>query len=153
MRNIWILIFGIVLSFPMNSCKSDGLRFFYCLSEDRCITVWKTQNGEVYIIYGEYRGLVPPPDDYLKLINMKSPYVCVLLSNNNKLLIDIETNAKVTYRFSNGIMRLYNDDKALNDSMYTYYDGKYRRYKKEVEYISIDIKENYATDKTGQIIK
>ena len=47
-------------------------------------------------------------------------------------------------------MALYRNDKALNDSLYTNFDGRYRRYKEKVDYININIDENYATDKNDK---
>jgi hypothetical protein len=151
-RIVGILVFGFVLFCIMNSCKSDGVRSFYCLSKDKCVTVWKPGNGDIFIIYGTYRSGKIPTDDYVKLTSMSYGYISVILSKNKKLLIDVEKNANIMHQSSNGFIELYRDNKELNDSIYTYSDGRYRRYKKGVDYINIDIKENYATDKTGKKI-
>lgn len=44
----------------------------------------------------------------------------------------------------------YDIDKAHNDSLFTYFDGEYHRYKKNIRFISIFVKENYATDNDGK---
>lgn len=77
----------------------------------------------------------------------------VVLFVGNKLLVDVENNAKALQKSSNCTMALYRNDKALNDSLYTNFDGKYRRYKEKVNYININIEENYATDKDGKKLK
>ena len=46
----------------------------------------------------------------------------------------------------------YEDSGDIREIIDTYFDGKYRRYKKDVEYISLNMKENYATDKTGKVL-
>lgn len=139
--------------FIINSCKSDGVRSFYCLSTDKCITVWKPGDGYVFIVYGTYRSGKKPTDEYVRLTNTSYGYISVILSKNNELLIDVEKNADIIHQSSNGFIKLYRNSKELNDSIYTYLDGNYRRYKKEVDYINIDTKENYATDKTGKKIE
>ncbi|MHC5355056.1 hypothetical protein ACYSNX_13045 [Myroides sp. LJL115] len=154
---IIILMFGLVLFFTINSCKSDGARSFYCLSEDRCITIWKTGNRDVLIVYGIYNDSKKPVDDYVKLVDITNEvdwYASVIFTKDAKLLIDvIDDSTKVISQSSLGIIELYNSKKTLNDSLYTYYDGKYKRYKKEVDYISVNIKENYATDKNGNKLR
>src|SRR5690554_2019876 len=147
---MFICIFPLILS----SCKSNGLRSFYCLSEGKCITVWKKGNNSAFIIRGKYDGAKTPSDNYVKLINITNAvdwYASIIFTKDDKLLIDVvDDNTKVNSNSSNGIIELYNNKKTLNDSLYTYFDGKYRRYKKDVEYISLNIKENYVTDKTGK---
>ena len=141
----------------LSSCKSNGVRSFYCLSEDKCITVWKKGNSSAFIILGKYDSAKTPSDNYVKLINITNTvdwYTSVIFTKDDKLLIDVvDDNTKVISKSSKGIIELYNNKKTLNDSLYTYFDGKYRRYKNDVEYISVDIKENYATDKTGKKIE
>lgn len=148
-----ILILGFVFLLIINSCKSDGVRSFYSLSKDKCVTVWKPGNGDVYIIYGTYRSRKKPTDDYVKVLNSRYDNIHLILSKDDKLLIDVDKNATVIKQSSNSLIGLYKDNKVLNDSLYTYFDGKYNRYKKEVDYISVNIKENYATDKTGKKIE
>lgn len=141
----------------LSSCKSNGLRSFYCLSEDKCITVWKKDNNSAFIILGKYYSAKKPSDNYVRLNDITNAvdwYASVIFTKNDKLLVDVVNDkTKVVSKSSKGIIELYNNKKTLNDSLYTYFDGKYRRYKNNVEYISIDIKENYATDKTGNKIE
>jgi hypothetical protein len=152
-----IIILTYILPLMLSSCKSNGVRSFYCLSEDKCITVWKKGNNSAFIILGKYDSAKTPSDNYVKLINITNTvdwYSSVIFTKNGKLLIDVvDENTKVISQSSKGVIELYNNEKTLNDSLYTYFDGKYRRYNDEVDYISIDIKENYATDKSGKKIE
>lgn len=147
------LIFAFVCLLIFASCKSNGMRSFYCLSENKCVTVWKKGNNSAIIIRGKYESAKTPSDNYVKLINITNTidwYASIIFTKDDKLLIDvINDNTKVISKSSKGIIELYNN-KTLNDSLYTFFDGKYRRYKNEVEYISIDIKENYITDKSDK---
>src|SRR5690554_2538954 len=117
----------------------DQSRTFYCLSEDKCVTVWKRLGNKCYVVPRRYYGVFKPSDNYIKTTN--TGYVDVILVNDNKLLIDIEHKAEILQRSSNGSIELYRDNKTVNDSLYTYFDGKYRRYVKGVDYININIKE------------
>lgn len=152
-----LIIFACIFSLILSSCKSNGVRSFYCLSEDKCVTVWKTGNDSAFIILGKYNRKKTPSDDFIKLIDITNTidwYASVIFTKDDKLLIDVvDDSKKVINQSSKGIIKLYNNNKTLNDSLYTYFDGKYRRYKKDVEYISLNIKENYATDKTGKKIE
>lgn len=145
-----LTILGVAIYLVINTLTSDGVKSFYCFSNGKCITVWKKTDGEKYIIFGKYESRKTPLDNYIKISNLNSDYVDVIFVNSNKLLIDVEDNAKAVQKSSNGLMELYRDNKTLNDSLYTYFDGKYRRYKEDVDYISINIKENYAIDKSGK---
>lgn len=139
-----VFIFMII-----STLMSDGVRSFYCLSDDKCVTVWKRENGEVLIMSGKYKSKEIPLDNYIKITNMNYSSIVVLFVGN-KLLVDVENNAKAFQKSSNGTLVLYRNDKALNDSVYTNFDGKYRRYKEKVNYININIEENYATDKNDE---
>lgn len=44
-----LVVFTVLI---INTFLSDGVRSFYCLSDDNCITVWKRDNGEVLIMSG-----------------------------------------------------------------------------------------------------
>lgn len=148
-----ITVLGIFVLMIISTLMSDGVKSIYCLSDDKCVTVWKRTNGEVYIILGEYKGKKVPSDNYVKMTNVMFNYIDVIFKQENKLLISLGDKANVEQKSSNGLIELYRDNKAFNDSLYTYFDGRYRKYKENVDFISIDIKENYATDKTGKKIK
>ncbi|WP_111629493.1 hypothetical protein [Larkinella arboricola] len=117
-------------------------RSFYCLSEDICITVWKRSSG-CYIIPYKYYGVFKPTNNYIKTSN--TGYVDIILSGNNSLLVDLEENAEIVQPISGkNLIERYSKNQAVNDSLYTIFDGTYTMYKKDVSFISINIKENYA---------
>lgn len=145
-------IIGVILLLIVVSLVwFDQSRSFYCLSDGRCITVWKRLGNKCYIVPGKCYEIFKPTDDYIQTTN--TGYVDVILVNDKKLLINIEDNAEIVQQSSNSLIELYRDNKTLNDSLNTYFDGRYRQYKKEVDFISINIKENYATDKSGKKLK
>lgn len=148
-----VLIFTFIFTFVLSSCKYFEVRSFYCLSDGKCVTVWKKGNNSIFIILGKYTSAKIPSDNYVKISNNRYDYIHLILSKEDKFLIDIDEKATVIKRSSNNLIELYKNNKTLNDSLYTYFDGKYWRYKNHVEFISINIEENYATDKTGKKIK
>ncbi|MGP1500531.1 MAG: hypothetical protein ACTTJM_01930 [Bergeyella cardium] len=148
---ILLIILGLI-TFLFVKLSSDGFKKIYCIS-NKCITVWKKSNGEVLIILEKYKSRKIPNDNYIKIHNINSDYIGVILLNDNRWLIDIEDNTIIEKKSSNNLIELYNDNKILNDSLYTYFDGKYINYKDDVNFIIINIKENYAVDKEGKKIR
>jgi len=130
----------------------DQSRSFYCLSEDKCITVWKRLDSKCYIVPGKYYGIFKPSNDYIKTTNTN--IVDVIWKDKGNLLIASQEKVDVFNEGTNQFqIDIYNNQKLLNDSLYTIFDGKYRKYRKEIEFLSINIKENYARDKTGNKLK
>ncbi|RZK48009.1 MAG: hypothetical protein EOO99_11700 [Pedobacter sp.] len=146
---IVITLLCVFIFVIISTLMSDGIKSFYCLSDDKCVTVWKRDSGEVLIISGKYKSKEIPLDNYIKITNLNYSSIVVLFVGN-KLLVDVENNAMALQKSSNGTMELYRNEKALNDSLYTKFDGKYRRYKEKINYININIEENYATDKNDK---
>lgn len=144
-----ILVLGIVVYSIINSLASDGIKSYYCLSDNKCVTVWKKVNGEKYIIFGRYESGEVPSDNYIRIETLSSDYVDVIFLNDKKSLIAVDDKADIVIQSSNNLIELYKENKVVNDSLYTYFDDRYRRYNKEIDFISLNIKENYATDKNG----
>lgn len=143
----------IVLLVVILSVWAEQSRSFYCLSEGKCVTVWKRSGNKCYIIIDKYYGLFKPTNNYIKTTN--TAFVDIIWTDDNRLLIDTEDNAEIIQPSSdkNLIIERYRDDKTINDSLYTYFDGRYKRYNKKVDYTRLYIKENYATDRTNKKIK
>ena len=127
---------------------SDGVKSYYCLSDERCVTLWKKADGDKYVMIGKYQGREIPSDNYIRIRNLKSDYIGVVFSED-RLLVAIDDKADILVRSSSDLIELYNENKAVNDRLYTYFDGRYRRYKKGINFIIVNIKENYATGKGG----
>lgn len=141
-----VIILGIFVVVLVQTLMSDGIRFFYCFSNDKCITIWKRENREFLIIAGKYKSDKLPVDNYIKVANMNYRHAVILLDGSN-LIVDLEDNVEVLLHSSNGTLSLYKNNQSLNDSLYTHFKGGYRRYKANVDYINVSIEENYATDK------
>lgn len=155
----WISVFEIVLVFTTIGCKFDGVRCFYCLSEDKCITVWKKGSDEVYIIPCKYEGNKTPDVSYLKTIDKQllTLYFSEELPNkiivrdggnfvSNKKMYSIENKENNEWKFLE-----YSDKyKAI---LYKPDATKFKDVKSNANYLYVDIHENYATDKTGKKIE
>lgn len=67
------------------------------------------------------------------------------------MIVSVDDNSKIINQsLEQAKIVNYNIHKVYYDSLFTYFDGKYRRYNKGLDYVSIFIKENYATDKKGK---
>jgi hypothetical protein len=130
----------------------DQARSVYCLQGGRCITVWKRLGNKCYVIANRYSGMFRPIDNYIETTNTE--FVTIIWANENRLLIDVDDKAQIVSMCSgeNQIER-YSNSKVLNDSLYTYLDEGYRKYKKEVDFLNIDIRASYATDRNGRVDK
>jgi hypothetical protein len=126
-------------------------RKFFCLGNGRCITVWKTYNNTCYIIPGKYYGLIKPSShSYLKTTNTNTLDI-IWEANLNSIIVNADDKSFTVNNFPKSIQIVrYDLNKKNNDSLFTYFDGKYNRYKRNVNYISLFIQENYAIDKDGR---
>lgn len=140
-----IVVFCSCVLFVTEPFLFDGSRVFYTFPEDKHITVWKCRDQECYLIFGKYCSMKKPSDDYIKFTSMSVDFADIIYVEGGKIIVNIEEGVKCQ-SFS-GSIRLYSEDKSLNDSIYTYLNGKYRCYKTDVEYVSLNIRENYATSR------
>lgn len=154
-----ILIFGLVFFLTVSSCRTTDVRSFYCLSEDKCVTVWKTGNGEVYIIPSIYKGNMLPDVSYIKTVNQQ--FLTLFFSKDlpNKIIIRDEgnfVNNKKMYSVEN---RLKGDWEFLEYSdeyknvLYKSDATKFKDVKLSTDYLTLNIQENHATDKTGMKVE
>lgn len=65
---ILLIILGLI-TFLFVKLSSDGFKKIYCLSNNKCITVWKKSNGEVLIIPGKYESDQKPTISHIKTTN------------------------------------------------------------------------------------
>jgi hypothetical protein len=124
-------------------------RSFYNAWGDQYFTVWKTLDNRCYIIPGKYYGFFAPNDGFV-LVSGAAHLDIVLLKKRHILIAQCLGEMKINPSRENKItIENYNLKKKLNDSLLTYSDGRYMRYKKKTTYISLFINENYAVDKNG----
>lgn len=147
------LLIGTILVFVVSIILIDCQKIHYSIDGNKSLTVWKRIGGKCYVFPYNYSGMFIPNDNYVitdsKLESMDiifdSISSTILVSGRN---FDIVTN-------KSGINKItsYNDDKNRNDKLFTYKDGNYYKYKSDVEFITLYIKENYAKNKVGDVIK
>jgi hypothetical protein len=127
-------------------------RKYYCLTEDKCITVWKTSEG-AFIIPGKYTSWFKPKDNYIKADNL-----------NENLGIYYNNQTPNTYYVASGIVKnhfiIINNSKKyniidVNHDEERFYDivNKDKFLKYNIILLTINIKESYATTSDGRILK
>lgn len=122
-------------------------RNFYCISNDKCLTVWKTIGGKCLIIPGKYYGITIP-NNYVETGNLDD--VDIIWINQKSFIVNGNSATKFINNDINNFKIInYDSNKILNDSKYLDFDGKYHRYKNDIEFIQLHIREPYATDKKG----
>jgi hypothetical protein len=122
-------------------------RHFYCLENGRCVTVWRTLSGICYVIPGKYSNSVcpPPSQSYITSTFTKGMDI-IWEKNTDNIIVNLEDEkSQIIHESQNGIKIVnYNLNKKYNDSVFLYFDGNYNHFKKEVDFMDIDIKEEHA---------
>lgn len=151
MKKIGIIsvIFLVVVLF----CYGESRKIF-CLENGRCITVWKTYNDICYIVPGKYYGLMKPSfENYIRTNNLNNLDI-IWTKNTDSLIVNLsDSDALIINSFKGVKFFKYSLNSKYNDSVFTYLDRGYRRYRKEVDYMSIFLKDYYATDRNGKKLK
>jgi len=141
-----IIILGFIVGVPIVYYQQS--RSVYCLPDGKCITVWKRIGGTCYIIPRKYYGITEPSDNFIRTTNVSD---LDLIWKKPEQMLVVGKEVKIFNRDKDAIIMVnYNEMRQHNDSLYLSFDGSYHRYKKEVDYIYINIKEGYAKDKTGK---
>ncbi|QIH34401.1 hypothetical protein [Sphingobacterium sp. DR205] len=151
LKILLISFLGLIGYMIIDALISLSPRSVYCLSDNKCITVMNGKDDEIYFIPGKYTGEEIPSDDYVKVTNLDRDFASVVFTNDNILLIKIDDYSKVFQRSSHGLIKLYNDDKYHNDSLYIDFEGTKSLYKKGVHFINMNLKENYAWNLEGRL--
>lgn len=162
MKKIFIiLVLGFVFLLIMNSCKSDGMKSFYCLSDNKCITVWKRTDGKVYIIPNRYESNNKPTVSHIQTIDKQflTLYFSSKKNFSYKIIVrdegNLESNLK-SYIIENDVkgeweFLEYSD--SYKSILYEPNAIKFKDVKASTDYLTINIQENYATDKNGKKLK
>lgn len=154
-----VITLSCIFPLLLSSCKSNGERSFYCLSEDKCVTVWKTGYDDVYIIPSKYKGSGKPDVNHIKTINKQ--FLTLFFSKQfpNKIIVkdegNLENNKKM-YSIENslnGEWEFIEYSAEYKNELYNPNASKFNDVKLNTDYLTLNIKENYATDKTGKKIE
>ena len=141
------LFFLVVLLFVF--LIIDQHREVYCISEDKCVTVWKRIGGTCYIVPYKYYGIFKPINNYIVTTN--SSNIGIIWKNSKEVIAQIDEESTIINDSNDDIKILnYKANNKVYDSLYTYKDGHYLKYKKDVQYISISILENYVMTDDGR---
>lgn len=129
------LVIVIVALFALATYYKQS-RDFYCLLGDRCVTVWKHVGGLCYVIPGKYYGITKPQDDYILTTNASSLDV-IWEGSGPEIIVSMDEKSKIINTSKEVLLQDYNLRKAHYDSLFTYFDGTYKRYKKTTDFISL----------------
>jgi len=135
-----------IKKFIMSPDYRRDSRHFFCMGNGHCITMWRTRNGVCYIIPGKYSGLSQPTSEsYITSPFTKSIDIIWPKSTDSIIVTLDDEKSQIIHEAPKGIKIIsYNLNKKYNDSVFLYYDGRYNRYKKGVDFMSLDIKEEHA---------
>lgn len=141
----WYLIITLI------GCKNyrRDSRHFFCLKSGHCVTMWRTLNGVCYIIPGRYTSSTCPPSSESYIISpFKESLDIIWPKDSDNIIVSIDEKSQVIHQSPNGIKIIdYNSNKKHNDSLFLCFDGNYERYKKDVDFMTIEIFEEYAYGK------
>lgn len=123
-------------------------RSFYSNDDKRYITVWKTYGDTCYIMPYKYYGLLKPTANYIVTTNTG---FCDIIWQDEQTNQIIFSCSKI-YRINNDRTDLpnivdYKSNQLYYDNIFTYFDGTYKLYKKELNYMSVNILEDYIYPK------
>ncbi|MFM1775104.1 MAG: hypothetical protein RJA53_714 [Bacteroidota bacterium] len=129
-------LFLILFSFIFMLIWFGESRSFFCLNNSRCITVWKTFNNVCYIIPGKYFGFIKPStSSFIQTTNINNVDI-IWNSNFDTILVNTDDSNLIVHNFSKSVRIIkYSQNKSYNDSLFTYFNGNYHRYKKGLPYI------------------
>lgn len=132
-------------------CYGESRKFF-CLENDKCITVWKTYNNICYIIPGKYYGVLRPSKGYIQTLNTNNITIYFTSELQNALVFRSEQSLKISNSDKgNFIFYDYTQDEKKFDSILYLHDAKKNSdVKDNVGLIEVFIQENYALDKLGR---
>jgi hypothetical protein len=153
-----ILLFGIIAYLFLDVLFFHGVKSYYCLSENNCITVWKKTANDVYIIPGIYKGNDVPDISHIKTIN--GQYLTLYFSEDlpQKIIVrdqgNYENNQKgySIEKGAKGEWQILEYSESYKSTLYNPEAVKFKDVKSSTNYIDLNIQENYATDKSGKKI-
>lgn len=116
----------------------DQTRSFYCVGNNRCITVWKRVGGTCYIIPGKYYGILRPSQDYIKTTNDNAITILFACTQDVDFIISNDYNKDFIIYMNQYKVQYYPYAKR-KDFINDYFEKE--SVKKGCDYIMIDIGE------------
>lgn len=160
-KTTWILVGILLLGVIICFSTDGGVRNTYCLSDNKCITVWKRTEGEVYIIPGRYKSNNIPTISHIRTINKQ--FLTLYFSSEkeltHKIIVRDEGNLESDQkRFTiennvTGEWEFFEYSDSLKSILYKPNAIKFKDVKASIDYLSINIEENYAMDKSGKKVQ
>lgn len=158
-KKLFIVLGTILLLVAIMLIWFDQSRSFYCLSENRCITVWKRLGNKCYIIPDKYYGVFNPTDNYIRTTNTQ--YLTLYFSTHIPKTIIVRNQGNSTgevgeYEIVNilkNIVEIVDYSEEYKKILYKPNALNFIDVESQTEYIDLGIKENYATDKTGKKLR
>lgn len=128
---------------------------FFCLQNGKCVTFWRTDDDICYVIPGTYLSDSKPPSVSYVQTNLSKSIDIIWQKNDNSIIVNLEDQRKQSiHQAPMGVKIVnYNSNKKYNDSLFLYFDGTYHRYKQNVEFMTINVLEQYAYGKDGKKIE
>jgi hypothetical protein len=118
-------------------------RTFYCISADKCVTIWKTYNNKSYIVPGKYYGVIEPSRSHVVATNVSS--IAVIWPDDQPSILFDGGPECVIKNALDGVQFVdYRKNKRVYDSLYTFSDGTYMRYRPDLAFLTVDIKEGFT---------
>ena len=122
-------------------------RHFFCTNNGHCVTVWRTREDMCYIILGKYISSIKPlSQSYIKSTFTKEVTI-IWPKNSDEVLVYLQDKKEQSIHNTSSQNKIidYSLNEIKNDSTFFYFDGNYHRYKKGVEFLTIDILQEHAT--------
>jgi len=117
MRKIIIYTLFVIVVLAIwygESCK------FFCLTNGKCITVWKTFNDKCYIIPSKYFGLLPPARGRILTSNTNAVSIFFVESLSSCIIYQSDDTVEAKASLTNDIIFFdyYSDEKRFSKLVY-----------------------------------
>ncbi len=155
-----IKVFGIlILLIIFFLVWFDQSRSFYCLSSGECVTVWKRLGNNCFVIPNKYYGIFKPSSSFIETSN--SQYLTLYFTDKlpKKIIVRNQGSSnsqKGKYTINNeekSSWRIVEYSDEYKSQIYNPDALKFNDIKTGVKYIDLNIKQDYATNKTGEKIE
>jgi hypothetical protein len=157
-KKIIKIIGGFVLLIIALLMWYDQSRTFYCLSDDKCITVWKRLGGKCYIVPSKHYGIFKPSNSYLQTSNTQ--YLTLYFTNKlpHKIIVRNQGNANEQAEYgilnkSIGNWEIIEYSEDFKSILYKTNAKKFNEVDSNTNYIDLNVKESYAIDKSGKKLR